>query len=132
MPKMKDFTFSDYLRLLGFTYYEFSSNLARLRLSFPLIIARIEKHTIVKILIFLQITVEKLEKISRERERDRERDRERQRERQRETERDRETDRETDRERDRETERQRERQRDRQRQTETFLSFYVSIDILIN
>ena len=55
---MKDFIFSNYLRGFGFTYYEFSSNLARLRLNFPLIIARIEKHTIVKILIFLQITVE--------------------------------------------------------------------------
>ena len=55
---MKDFIFSNFLRGVGFTYYEFSSNLARLRLNFPLIIARIEKHTIVKILIFLQITVE--------------------------------------------------------------------------
>ena len=55
---MKDFIFSNYLRGVGFTYYEFSSNLARLRLNFPLIIARIEKHTIVKILIFLQITIE--------------------------------------------------------------------------
>ena len=55
---MKDFIFFNYLRGFGFTYYEFSSNLARLRLNFPLIIARIEKYTIVKILIFLQITVE--------------------------------------------------------------------------
>ena len=55
---MKDFIFSNYLRGFGFTYYGFSSNLARLRLNFPLIIARIEKHTIVKIRIFLQITVE--------------------------------------------------------------------------
>ena len=51
------------MRGFGFTYYEFLSNLARLRLNFPLIIAQIEKHTIVKILIFLQITVEKEEKI---------------------------------------------------------------------
>ena len=63
---MKDFIFSNYLRGFGFTYYEFSSNLARLRLNFPLIIARIEKHTIVKILIFLQITVENEEKGERE------------------------------------------------------------------
>ena len=56
---MKDFIFSNYLRGSGFTYYEFSYNLARLRLNFPLIIVRIEKHTIVKILIFLQ-TVEKI------------------------------------------------------------------------
>ena len=60
---MKDFIFSNYLRGFGFTYYEFSSNLARLRLTFPLIIARIEKYTIVKTLIFLQITVENEEKI---------------------------------------------------------------------
>ena len=60
---MKDFIFSNYLRGFGFTYYEFSSNLASLRLNFPLIIARIEKHAIVKILIFLQITVENEEKI---------------------------------------------------------------------
>ena len=64
---MKDFIFSNYLRGFGFTYYEFSSNLARLRLNFPLIIARIEKHTIVKILIFLQITVENEEKIGEKR-----------------------------------------------------------------
>ena len=50
---MKDFISSNYLRGFGFTDYEFSSNLARLRLNFPLIIARIEKHTIVKIRIFL-------------------------------------------------------------------------------
>ena len=81
---MKDFIFSNYLRRFGFTYYEFSSNLARLRLNFPLIIARIEKHTIVKILIFLQITVENEEKIGEKKER------------------------------------------------ESFLSFYVSIDFLIN
>ena len=81
---MKDFIFSSYLRRLGFTYYEFSSNLARLRLNFPLIMARIEKHTIVKILIFLQITVENEEKIGEKKER------------------------------------------------ESFLSFYVSIDFLIN
>ena len=60
---MKDFIFSSYLRGFGFTYYEFSSNLARLKLNFPVIIARIEKHTIVKILSFLQITVENEEKI---------------------------------------------------------------------
>ena len=81
---MKDFIFSNYLRGFGFTYYGFSSNLARLRLNFPLIIARIEKHTIVKILIFLQITVENEEKIGEKKER------------------------------------------------ESFLSFYVSIDFLIN
>ena len=81
---MKDFIFSNYLRGFGFTYYEFSSNLAWLRLNFPLIIARIEKHTIVKILIFLQITVENEEKIGEKKER------------------------------------------------ESFLSFYVSIDFLIN
>ena len=46
---MKDFISSNYLRGFGSTDYEFSSNLARLRLNFPLIIARIEKHTIVKI-----------------------------------------------------------------------------------
>ena len=84
MPKMKDFIFSSYLRRLGFTYYEFSSNLARLRLNFPLIMARIEKHTIVKILIFLQITVENEERIGEK------------------------------------------------KQRESFLSFYVSIDFLIN
>ena len=67
---MKDFFFSNYLRGFGFTYYEFSSNLARLRLNFPLIIARIEKHTIVKILIFLQITVEIEEKIGESKERE--------------------------------------------------------------
>ena len=66
---MKDFIFSNYLRGFGFTYYGFSSNLARLRLNFPLIIARIEKHTIVKILIFLQITVENEEKIGEQKER---------------------------------------------------------------
>ena len=74
MPKIKDFIFSNYLRGFGFTYYEFSSNLARLRLNFPLIIARIEKHTIVKILIFLQITVENEEKIGEKKERERERE----------------------------------------------------------
>ena len=68
---MKDFIFSNYLRGFGFTYYEFFSNLARLRLNFPLIIARIEKHTIVKILIFLQITVENEEKIGEKKERER-------------------------------------------------------------
>ena len=83
---MKDFIFSNYLRGFGFTYYEFSSNLARLRLNFPLIIARIEKHIIVKILIFLQITVENEEKIGEKKERER----------------------------------------------ASFLSFYVSIDFLIN
>ena len=67
---MKDFIFSNYLRGFGFTYYGFSSNLARLRLNFPLIIARIEKHTIVKILIFLQITVENEEKIGEKKERE--------------------------------------------------------------
>ena len=66
---MKDFIFSNCLRGFGFTY-EFSSNLARLRLNFPLIIARIEKHTIVKILIFLQITVENEEKIGEKKERE--------------------------------------------------------------
>ena len=55
-------------------------------MNFPLIIARIEKHTIVKILIFLQITVENEEKIGQKKERER----------------------------------------------ESFLSFYVSIDFLIN
>ena len=63
---MKNFIFSNYLRGFGFTYYEFASNLARLRLKFPLIIARIEKHKIVKILIFLQITIENEEKGERE------------------------------------------------------------------
>ena len=67
---MKDFIFSNYLRGFGFTYYGFSSNLARLRLNFPLIIARIEKHTIVKILIFLQITVENEEKIGEKKKRE--------------------------------------------------------------
>ena len=81
---MKDFIFSNYLRRFGFTYYEFSYNLARLRLNFPLIMARIEKHTTVKILIFLQITVENEERIGEKKER------------------------------------------------ESFLSFYVSIDFLIN
>ena len=60
---MKDLIFSNYLCRFGFTCYEFSSNLVRLRLNFPQIIARTEKHTIVKILIFLQITVENEEKI---------------------------------------------------------------------
>ena len=83
---MKDFIFSNYSRGFGFTYYEFSSNLARLRLNFPLIITWIEKHTIVKILIFLQMTVENEEKIGEKKE----------------------------------------------RQRETFLSFYVSTDFLIN
>ena len=68
---MKDFIFSNYLCGFGFRYYEFSSNLARLSLNFPLIIARIEKHTIVKILIFLQITVENEEKIGEKKERER-------------------------------------------------------------
>ena len=81
---MKDFLFSNYLRGIGFTYYEFSSDLARLRLNFPLIIVRIEKHTIVEILIFLQIMAENEEKIRVKKER------------------------------------------------ESFLSFYVSIDFLIN
>ena len=81
---MKDSIFSNNLRGYGFTYFEFSSNLARLTLNFPLIIARIEKHTIVKILIFLQITVENEENIGEKMER------------------------------------------------ESFLSFYVSIDFLIN
>ena len=81
---MKDFIFSNYFRGFGFTYYEFSSNLARLTLNFPLIIARIEKHTILKILIILQITVENEENIGEKKER------------------------------------------------ENFLSFYVSIDFLIN
>ena len=84
---MKDFIFSNYLRRFGFTYYEFSSNLARLRLNFPLITAPIEKHTIVQILIFLQITAENEEKIGEKKE-----------------------------------------ERDRQ----SFLSFYLSIDFLIN
>ena len=39
-------------------------------MNFPLIIARIEKHTIVKILIFLQITVENEEKIGEKKERE--------------------------------------------------------------
>ena len=82
---MKDFIFSNYLRRFGFTYYEFFSNLARLRLNFPLIIARIEKYTIVKILIFLQITVENKEKIG-----------------------------------------------EKEGERESFLSFYVSTDFLIN
>ena len=68
---MKDFIFSNFLRGFGFTYYEFSSNLARLRLNFPLIIARIEKHTVVKILIFLRITVENEDKIGEKKERER-------------------------------------------------------------
>ena len=80
---MKDLIFSNYLCGFGFTCYEFSSNLVRLRLNFPQIIARTEKHTIVKILIFLQITVENEEKIG-------------------------------------------------EKKGESFLSFYVSIDILIN
>ena len=63
---MKHFIFSNYLRGFGFTY-EFSSNLARLSFNFPLIIARIEKHAIVKILIFLEITVENEEKIGEKR-----------------------------------------------------------------
>ena len=68
---MKDFIFSNFLRGFGFAYYEFSSNLARLRLNFPLIIARIEKHTVVKILIFLRITVENEDKIGEKKERER-------------------------------------------------------------
>ena len=56
----------------------------RLRLNFPLIIARIEKQTIVKILVFLQITIENEEKIGDKKERERERERERKRERERE------------------------------------------------
>ena len=67
---MKDFIYSNYLRGFRFTYYEFSFNLARLRLNFPLIIARIENNTIVKILIFLQITVENEEKIGEKKERE--------------------------------------------------------------
>ena len=67
---MKDFIFCNYLLGFGFTYYEFSSNLARLSLNFPLIVARIEKHRIVKILIFLQITVENEEKIGEKKERE--------------------------------------------------------------
>ena len=70
MPKIKGFIFSNYLRGFGFTYYEFSFNLARLRLNFPLIIGRIENNTIVKILIFLQITVENEEKIGEKKERE--------------------------------------------------------------
>ena len=70
MPKIKDFIFSNYLRGFGFTYYDFSSNLARVRLNFPLIIAPIEKHTIVKILIFLQIMVENEEKMQEKKERE--------------------------------------------------------------
>ena len=62
--------FSNYLRGFGFTYYEFSSNLGQLRLNFPLIISGIEKHTIVKILIFLLITVENEEKIGEKKERE--------------------------------------------------------------
>ena len=42
-------------------------------MNFPLIIARTEKHTIVKTLIFLQITVENEEKIGEKKERERER-----------------------------------------------------------
>ena len=68
---MKDFIFSNYLCGFSFTYYEFSSNLVQLRLNFPRIIAQIEKHTIVKILIFLQITVENEEKIGEKKERER-------------------------------------------------------------
>ena len=67
---MKDFVFSNYLRGFGFTSYGFSSNLAQLRLNFSLIIARIEKHAIVKILIFLQITVENEAKIGEKKERE--------------------------------------------------------------
>ena len=67
---MKDLIFSNYLCGFGFTCYEFSSNLVRLRLNFPQIIARTEKHTIVKILIFLQITVENEEKIGEKKERE--------------------------------------------------------------
>ena len=72
---MKYFIFSNYLHRFGFTYHEFSSNLARLRLNFALIIAQIEKQAIVKILIFLQITVENEEKIGDKKERERERER---------------------------------------------------------
>ena len=82
---MKDLIFSNYLCGFGFTCYEFSSNLVRLRLNFPQIIARTEKHTIVKILIFLQITVENEEKIG-----------------------------------------------EKKGERESFLSFYVSTDFLIN
>ena len=92
---MKDFIFSNYLRRFGFTYYEFSSNLARLRLNFPLITAPIEKHTIVQILIFLQITAENEEKIGEKKE-------------------------------------ERERERGGERDRQSFLSFYLSIDFLIN
>ena len=67
---MKDFIFSNYLQRFDFTYYRFSSSLARLKLNFPLIIARIEKHIIVKILIFLQITVENEEIIGEKKERE--------------------------------------------------------------
>ena len=81
---MKDFILSNYKRGFGFTCYEFSSNLARLRFNLPVIIARIEKHTIVKVLMFLQIMVENEEKIGEKKDR------------------------------------------------ESFLSFYVSIDFLIN
>ena len=70
MPKIKDFIFSNYLHGFGFTYYEFSSNLTRVRLNFPLIKARIEKRTIVKILILLQIMVENEEKIGEKKERE--------------------------------------------------------------
>ena len=49
MPKMKDFIFSNYLR--------------------GSVLARIEKHTIVKILIFVQITLENEEKIGEKKER---------------------------------------------------------------
>ena len=67
---MKGFIFSNYLRGFGFKYYGFSSYLVRLRLNFPLIIVRIEKHTIVKVLIFLQITVENEEKIGQKKKRE--------------------------------------------------------------
>ena len=90
-PLFYEFMFHEFfLYIMNFP----SFHLVRLRLNFPLIIARIEKHTIVKIMI----------------------ERERKRERERET--DRETERQRERERETETERQRERERDRDRETE--------------
>ena len=68
---MKDYIFSTYLCGLRFTYLGFPSNLACLRLNFPLITARIEKHTIIKILIFLQITLENEETVGENEERKR-------------------------------------------------------------
>ena len=55
---MKEFISSNYLHGVNFTYLLFFSNLARLRLNFPLIIARIENF-----LFLLKITLENKEHI---------------------------------------------------------------------